>query len=120
MNIFDIDKNDFVSKRIETTVGRALFSIILPKGLPFDLVNKNMDNKSISSAIDTCYRVLGLKATVIFADQLMYLGYEYATKSGVSFCLDDMIIPDSKNNILNDAESEVKEIETQYQAGLVT
>ena len=120
MNIFDTDKNDFVSKRIETTVGRALFSKILPKGLPFDLVNKNMDKKSISSAIDTCYRMLGLKATVIFADQLMYLGYEYATKSGVSFCLDDMIIPDSKNNILNEAESEVKEIETQYQAGLVT
>ena len=120
MNIFDTDKNDFVSKRIETTVGRALFSKILPKGLPFDLVNKNMYKKSISSAIDTCYRMLGLKATVIFADQLMYLGYEYATKSGVSFCLDDMIIPDSKNNILNDAESEVKEIEIQYQAGLVT
>ena len=120
MNVYDIEKEDFISKRVDTTVGRALFSKILPKGLPFDLVNKNMDKKSISSAIDTCYRVLGLKATVIFADQLMYMGYEYATKSGVSFCLDDMIIPDSKNNILNDAESEVKEIETQYQAGLVT
>ena len=79
-----------------------------------------MDKKSISGAIDTCYRVLGLKATVIFADQLMYMGYEYATKSGVSFCLDDMIIPDSKNKILSDAESEVKEIEMQYQSGLVT
>ena len=64
--------------------------------------------------------MLGLKATVIFADQLMYMGYEYATKSGVSFCLDDMIIPDSKNNILHEAENEVKEIEGQYQSGLVT
>ena len=79
-----------------------------------------MDKKSISGAIDTCYRVLGLKATVIFADQLMYMGYEYATKSGVSFCLDDMIIPDSKTNILHEAENEVKEIEGQYQSGLVT
>ena len=71
-------------------------------------MNKNMDKKSISGAIDTCYRVLGLKATVIFADKLMYMGYEYATKSGVSFCLDDMIIPEEKanTNSLIDAESE--------------
>ena len=120
MNVIEKGETEFITKKVETTVGRALFSKILPKGLPFDLINKNMDKKSISSAIDTCYRVLGLKATVIFADQLMYMGYEYATKSGVSFCLDDMIIPDTKNSILGDAEAEVKEIETQYQAGLVT
>ena len=120
MDIVEKGETEFKTKKVETTVGRALFSKILPKGLPFDLINKNMDKKSISSAIDTCYRVLGLKATVIFADQLMYMGYEYATKSGVSFCLDDMIIPDTKNTILGDAENEVKEIETQYQAGLVT
>ncbi len=120
MDVVESDRNEIINKRIETTVGRALFSKILPKGLPFDLVNKSMDKKSISSAIDTCYRVLGLKATVIFADQLMYMGYEYATKSGVSFCLDDMIIPESKSKILSEAESEVKEIEMQYQSGLVT
>ena len=120
MDVVESDRNEIINKRIETTVGRALFSKILPKGLPFDLVNKSMDKKSISSAIDTCYRALGLKATVIFADQLMYMGYEYATKSGVSFCLDDMIIPESKSKILSEAESEVKEIEMQYQSGLVT
>ncbi len=120
MNIVESDSKESVNKRVETTVGRALFSKILPKGLPFELVNKTMDKKSISSAIDTCYRVLGLKATVIFADQLMYMGYEYATKSGVSFCLDDMIIPESKSKILSEAETEVKEIEMQYQSGLVT
>ena len=120
MDIVEPDSKETVNKRVETTVGRALFSKILPKGLPFELVNKTMDKKSISSAIDTCYRVLGLKATVIFADQLMYMGYEYATKSGVSFCLDDMIIPESKSKILSEAETEVKEIEMQYQSGLVT
>jgi len=120
MDIVESDSKETVNKRVETTVGRALFSKILPKGLPFELVNKTMDKKSISSAIDTCYRVLGLKATVIFADQLMYMGYEYATKSGVSFCLDDMIIPESKSKILSEAETEVKEIEMQYQSGLVT
>ncbi len=120
MNVFGLGEKEYTTKRVETTVGRALFSKILPKGLPFELINKNMDKKSISNAIDTCYRVLGLKATVIFADQLMYMGYEYATRSGVSFCLDDMIIPESKSNILDNAASEVKEIETQYQAGLVT
>ncbi len=120
MDLVESNLDKIVNKRIETTVGRALFSKILPKGLPFELVNKTMDKKSISNAIDTCYRVLGLKATVIFADQLMYMGYEYATKSGVSFCLDDMIIPESKSKILSEAESEVKEIEMQYQSGLVT
>ena len=120
MNVIESGEIETINKRVETTVGRALFSKILPKGLPFELVNKTMDKKSISGAIDNCYRILGLKATVIFADQLMYMGYEYATKSGVSFCLDDMIIPDAKNKILSDAESEVKEIEMQYQSGLVT
>ena len=120
MDVIEYGETEFKVKKVETTVGRALFSKILPKGLPFELVNKTMDKKSISGAIDSCYRVLGLKATVIFADQLMYMGYEYATKSGVSFCLDDMIIPESKKDILAGAEAEVTEIEMQYQSGLVT
>ena len=120
MSVIETGETESKIKRVDTTVGRALFSKILPKGLPFEMINKNMDKKSISGAIDNCYRVLGLKATVIFADQLMYMGYEYATKSGVSFCLDDMIIPDAKTNILHEAENEVKEIEGQYQSGLVT
>ena len=120
MDVIEYGETEFKVKKVETTVGRAIFSKILPKGLPFELVNKTMDKKSISGAIDSCYRVLGLKATVIFADQLMYMGYEYATKSGVSFCLDDMIIPESKKDILAGAEAEVTEIEMQYQSGLVT
>ncbi len=120
VDIYDIEKSEYQNKRVQTTVGRALFSKILPKGLSLDLINKTMDKKSISLAIDTCYRVLGLKATVVFADQLMYIGYEYATKSGISFCSDDMIIPESKDSILKLAYEEVKEIEMQYQSGLVT
>ena len=121
MDIIEKGESEFKTKKVETTVGRALFSKILPKGLPFDLINKNMDKEIQSQAqLMLVIEFLGLKATVIFADQLMYMGYEYATKSGVSFCLDDMILTRYKNSILGDAESEVKEIEAQYQAGLVT
>ncbi len=118
MNLDNEDPNSL--SRVETTSGRALLSKIVPKGLPFELVNKVMDKREISNAIDICYRTLGLKNTVIFADQLMYLGYEYATKAGVSFCLDDMVIPEEKQKILDSAEQEVKEIENQYLTGLVT
>ena len=106
--------------RFDTTVGRALLSEILPKGLPFDLINKAMDKRSISALVNTCYRRVGLKDTVIFADQLMYMGFRYATKSGVSIGMNDMIIPEEKGKILAAAETEVKEIEHQYASGLVT
>ena len=114
------DTQNFSLKRVETTVGRALLSKIMPAGLPFDLVNCDMDKKAVSRSIDVCYRRLGLKDTVIFADQLMYTGFRYATKAGVSFGLDDMIIPKEKNEILSQAEAEVLEIEKQYSSGLVT
>ncbi len=107
-------------KRFETTVGRALLSEILPKGLPFDLVNKAMDKRAISNLVNTCYRRVGLKDTVIFADQLMYTGFRYATKAGVSIGMNDMTIPEEKGKILSAAEKEVKEIEQQYASGLVT
>ncbi len=106
--------------RFDTTVGRALLSEILPDGLPFDLINKAMDKRSISALVNTCYRRVGLKDTVIFADQLMYMGFRYATKSGVSIGMNDMIIPEEKGKILAAAETEVKEIEHQYASGLVT
>ncbi len=106
--------------RFETTVGRALLSEILPDGLPFDLVNKAMDKRSISNLVNTCYRRVGLKQTVIFADQLMYMGFRYATKAGVSIGMNDMTIPEEKGKILSAAEKEVKEIEHQYASGLVT
>jgi DNA-directed RNA polymerase subunit beta' len=105
---------------IETTVGRSLLSEILPKGLTFDLVNRDMTKKAISSLINACYRRVGLKETVIFADQLMYMGFSYATRAAVSFGINDMTIPAVKAQILSDAEAEVMEIENQYTSGLVT
>ena len=105
---------------VDTTVGRAILSGILPKELDFELINKPLDSKAISSLINMAYRHSGLKETVIFADKLMYLGYEYSTKSGSSICVDDCQIPTDKNEIISGAESEVKEIESQYSSGLVT
>ena len=105
---------------VDTTIGRAILSDILPKELDFELINKPLDSKSISSLINMAYRHSGLKETVIFADKLMYLGYEYSTKSGSSICVDDCQIPTDKEEIINSAESEVKEIESQYSSGLVT
>ncbi|MGS0728376.1 DNA-directed RNA polymerase subunit beta', partial [Shewanella sp. 0m-11] len=105
---------------VDTTVGRALLSTILPKGLSYDLVNQNMGKKQISKLLNTCYRQLGLKDTVIFADQLMYTGFHYATVSGASVGIDDMVIPDEKYTLVADAEAEVLEIQEQFQSGLVT
>ena len=105
---------------VSTTAGRALLSEIMPHGLPFDLINKPMNKRAISAVINACYRQLGLKETVVFADQLMYTGFYYATKSGVSFGVDDMVVPEQKGAILHLAEEEVKEIQDQYSAGLVT
>ncbi len=105
---------------VETTVGRALLSEILPKGLSFDLVNQDMTKKAISATINACYRTLGLKETVVFADQLMYTGFHYATRAGVSFGIDDIVIPEQKTRIVTSADHEVKEIQDQYASGLVT
>jgi len=107
-------------ERMETTVGRALLFDVLPEGLPLDMVNKEMTKKSISALIDYCYRRIGLKATVVFADQLMYTGFHYATRSGVSVGVNDMEVPADKDQIIGRAELEVKEIESQYTSGLVT
>ena len=105
---------------VDTTVGRALLAEILPEGLPFDLVNTELKKKAISGLINECYRRLGLKETVIFADKLMYTGFRYATRAGVSIGIDDMLIPDEKKDILAEAEQEVLEIQQQYASGLVT
>src|SRR5690348_14513883 len=105
---------------VDTTIGRALLAEILPDGLPFALANTELTKKNISRLINTCYRMLGLKDTVVFADKLMYTGFAYATRAGVSIGIDDMIIPPEKKSILDEAESEVLEIQQQYQSGLVT
>ena len=104
----------------DTTVGRALLSEIMPPGLSFDLVNRLMNKKAISSLINACYRRVGLKETVVFADQLMYTGFSYATRAGVSIGVEDMAVPKEKKSILGKAEKAVKEIEDQYASGLVT
>ena len=104
----------------QTTVGRALLWKIVPAGLPYELVNRSMKKKAISSLVNICYRQLGLKPTVVFADQLMYLGFAQAAKAGASIGLDDMVIPSDKPEILAQAETEVKEIQDQYASGLVT
>ncbi|MEQ1731683.1 MAG: DNA-directed RNA polymerase subunit beta', partial [Vicinamibacterales bacterium] len=105
---------------VATTVGRALLSEILPRGLSFDTVNRDMTKKAISGVINACYRSVGLKETVVFADQLMYTGYHYATRASVSVGVDDMVVPQQKGRILASAEREVKEIQEQYASGLVT
>jgi DNA-directed RNA polymerase subunit beta' len=107
-------------RTVETTVGRALLLEILPKGLSFDLINQDMTKKAISATINACYRALGLKETVVFADQLMYTGFHYATRAGVSFGIDDIVIPEQKTRIVTSADNEVKEIQDQYASGLVT
>jgi DNA-directed RNA polymerase subunit beta' len=104
----------------QTTIGRALLSEILPAGMPFALVNQNLTKKAISGLINQCYRRLGLKDTVIFADQLMYTGFAYATRAGVSIGIDDLKIPLEKGAILEVAEREVREIQDQFTSGLVT
>ncbi|HLQ07579.1 MAG TPA: DNA-directed RNA polymerase subunit beta' [Steroidobacteraceae bacterium] len=105
---------------VDTTVGRALLFEILPRGLPFDLINQDMTKKAISATINACYRALGLKETVVFADQLMYTGFHYATRAGISFGIDDIVIPEQKTRIVTAADDEVKEIQDQYASGLVT
>ncbi len=124
-------------ERVDTTVGRALLSRILPEGLPFSLVNKSLiecsrhaqadiqsiailPKNAISKLIDICYRKLGLKTTVIFADQLMYMGFYYSTRAGISFCIDDIRIPEEKADIISRAEKQVQQFQEQYTSGLIT
>ncbi|MGI6408386.1 MAG: DNA-directed RNA polymerase subunit beta' [Thiopseudomonas sp.] len=119
--IKDNEGNSTESVRIvDTTVGRALLFQLVPDGLSYDLVNQPMKKKAISTLINQCYRVVGLKETVIFADQLMYAGFAYSTISGVSIGVNDFVIPEEKSRIIERATAEVKEIEQQYSNGLVT
>lgn len=105
---------------VDTTVGRSILSHILPEGMGFEAINRPMTKKAISKVLDLCYRKFGLKETVIFADQLMYTGFKYATRAGASIGIDDMEIPDDKPAIIAQADQEVREIEAQFRSGLVT
>ncbi len=109
-----------VTRRVETTVGRAVVSEILPEGLPFELVDCSLTKKNISRLINGCYRDIGLKEAVVFADKLMYMGFKYSTLAGVSIGVEDMVVPKDKEKIIGAAETEVKEIEDQFSSGLVT
>lgn len=113
------EKSEII-RRVETTTGRALLSNILPEGLEFSLMNKTLSKKVVSGLIDTVYRRLGLKDTVIFADHLMYAGFKYSTKAGVSISINDMVIPDDKHEIISQAEEKVQGFQDQYATGLIT
>jgi len=106
--------------RIETTVGRVLLYEIVPPEIPFSEVNCVMKKKELAGLIDLAYRHSGNKATVIFADKMKDLGYEFATRAGISICIGDMVIPPQKAKLLDEANSEVREIEDQYNKGLIT
>ena len=105
---------------VETTVGRCLLFDLVPPGIPFEAVNQIMNKRAISDLIDICYRQVGLKETVVFADQLMYTGFSYATRAGLSIGVDDMEIPVQKRDILAKADAEVKEVEEQFRSGFLT
>ena len=105
---------------VDTTVGRALLSEILPKGLPFSNMNKALKKKEISKLINVSFRKCGLKETVVFADKLLQNGFRLATKAGISIAIDDMLVPAEKYEIIDRSSKEVKEIEQQYVSGLVT
>jgi DNA-directed RNA polymerase subunit beta' len=118
----DKDTGEFVAetKLTDTTVGRALLSEILPKGLPFSNINKALKKKEISKLINTSFRKCGLKETVVLADKLLQSGFKLATRAGISIAIDDMLVPKEKYTVIDRAEKEVKEIEQQYVSGLVT
>ena len=105
---------------VETTVGRALLGALLPDELDFDLINRTMNKRAIGHLINACYRHAGLKKTVVFADRLMYMGFEFATSAGISIGINDMEVPEDKPEILAEAEEKVKEIQDQHAQGLVT
>ena len=107
-------------KLTSTTVGRALLSEILPKGLPFANIDKALKKKEISRLINTSFRKCGLKETVVLADKLLQSGFRLATRAGISIAIDDMLVPPEKPVLIARAEQEVKEIEQQYISGLVT
>ncbi|MDH5527726.1 MAG: DNA-directed RNA polymerase subunit beta' [Nitrospirota bacterium] len=107
-------------ERHETTAGRALLSEILPEGIEFDVVNKEMGKKNVSKLINTVFRQAGIRATVKLLDDIKAIGYKYATRAGISICIDDMHIPPAKTEMIDAASKEVAEIEQQYAAGLIT
>ncbi|HXV73523.1 MAG TPA: DNA-directed RNA polymerase subunit beta', partial [Sphingomonadales bacterium] len=116
------EKGNLVTRRVETTPGRMLLAAKLPKNpkLPFAVVNRLLTKKEISEVIDVVYRHCGQKETVLFADAIMALGFQYACKAGISFGKDDMVVPEAKEKLVEETRHLVKEYEEQYQEGLIT
>jgi DNA-directed RNA polymerase subunit beta' len=108
------------TKIYQTSVGRAILSEILPKGMSFEEINKPLKKKEISRLINTSFRKCGLRETVIFADRLLQSGFRLATNAGISVAIDDMLIPSSKERIITEASAKVKEYDKQFMSGLVT
>jgi DNA-directed RNA polymerase subunit beta' len=107
-------------KLVDTTCGRVLMGEIVSGEVPFEFINQVMDKRALGELIDQCYRRLGNKATVILADRLRTLGYTHATRAGISICVDDMRVPPDKERFLAEASEEVRQIDEQYQEGLIT
>jgi DNA-directed RNA polymerase subunit beta' len=121
VRITDTDEEGEERTRVvSTTVGRVLISEILPDGVPFDYVNKVLNKKALSQLIDVCYRKHKNKETVLLADRLRTLGFSFATTAGVSVCMDDMVIPDKKKDLVEAAQNELEKVIDQYQEGLIT
>lgn len=108
------------TKMYDCSPGRLILREIIPSEIPFDEYNRVMDKKALSELMDMCYRVAGNKRTVMLADKLRSLGFEYATRGGISICMQDMKIPRKKADLLNSAYKEVQEIQNQYTEGLIT
>ena len=104
----------------ETTAGRIILSEIVPEQINFDMINKLMNKKELTNLIDHCYRLCGDKATIILADKLKDMGFKYATVSGISFAISNMIIPENKKRIVSQADKDVLKIQKQYMDGLIT
>lgn len=119
-DLYRAELQEHRSRIVETTPGRVLLWQIMPKELDFDLVNKILNKKDISQLVHACYTTLGMKTSVIFTDRLMYLGFRHATQSGVSVGIDNLTTPASKQKILAEATSDVKEIQEQFATGLLT
>src|SRR5690606_38370695 len=108
------------SRILETTTGRVLLSEILPPGVPFEYVNKTLNKKALSGLIDICYRKHRNKETVLLADRLRSTGFSQSTRAGISVCMDDMVIPPRKKELIDRAQEDLQRVIDQYQEGLIT
>jgi DNA-directed RNA polymerase subunit beta' len=119
---FNKETNEYEDKKFTTSPGRVILFKTVPQSenLPFDCVNKILTKKDISNLLDNVYRFTGQKATCIFVDQIMNVGFKYAAKAGISFGKDDLVIPEEKNSLIQETQKQVNSLEAQYQEGLIT